>query len=109
MSATNTELLQSRPGGATSAISTTVPVAFDLMKGGKVTATSEDTAFRVWFSDPDDSGDIPDVEGPTIPAHAMKYAMGEKPTFDLVGGSSQKRFCLVVAVGEAGNTQLLQE
>ena len=97
--AANVELLsQEPPAHASDAISTT-PKAFELRWGGMITITSEDVAFRVWFSDAEDVA---------IPTAAYTFAIGSTPEYSL-RGAPQKRYVLVATDAGTGTAKLIQE
>ena len=98
--AINTELTtQELPAHGSNAIGT-APKAFELRDGGRVTVTSADVAFRVWFSNAEDVA---------IPAGALSFAMGDMPEFSLRSGSVQKVYCMVATDAGAGTVKIFQE
>ena len=98
--AANTELTaQELPAHGSNAIGI-VPKAFALRDGGRVTITSADVAFRVWFSNAEDVA---------IPSGAFSFSIGDMPEFTLRSGPVQKSYCMIATDAGAGTIKLIQE
>ena len=95
----NTDLtFQEMPAHATASIST-APLSFELRDAGKITLTSEDTTFRVWFSNEEDVA---------IPAAAFLFQIGDTPEYSL-RGMPQKTYVVVACDSGSGTIKLIQE